>query len=147
ILKVNYIPLYLRILPAMIYQTIIFIIFLTLYSAVTGLFVDDWLLNIYTFIYYISLGLILTIPFTMLFLGVSMRLNTNKINILLFAIVLIVAQKIAEFLPLYHYTELYRVPNTSWSEVIPSIIILLLYTVAFMIIGIIFNNQRKSKQS
>lgn len=57
------------------------------------------------------------------------------------------AQKIAEFLPLYHYTELYRVPNTSWSEVIPSIIILLLYTVAFMIIGIIFNNQRKSKQS
>ena len=90
ILKVNYIPLYLRILPAMIYQTIIFIIFLTLYSAVTGLFVDDWLLNIYTFIYYISLGLILTIPFTMLFLGVSMRLNTNKINILLFLIVLIV---------------------------------------------------------
>src|SRR5699024_12609952 len=82
ILKVNYIPLYLRILPAMIYQTIIFIIFLTLYSAVIGLFVDDWLLNIYNLIYYISLGLILTIPFTMLFLVISLLLNTKNINVL-----------------------------------------------------------------
>lgn len=90
ILKVNYIPLYLRILPVMIYQTIMFIIFITMYSAVTALFIDDWLLNIYSLIYYILLGVILTIPFTMLFLGVSMHVNTTKVNPILFIVVLLV---------------------------------------------------------
>lgn len=90
ILKVNYIPLYLRILPTMIYQTIMFMIFITMYSAFTALFVDNWMMNIYSLLYYILLGVILVIPFTMLFLGVSMHINTNKINPVLFVIVLLI---------------------------------------------------------
>ena len=90
ILKVNYIPLYLRILPTMIYQTIMFIIFITMYSAFTALFVDNWMMNIYSLLYYILLGVILVIPFTILFLGVSMHVNTNKINPVLFVIVILI---------------------------------------------------------
>ena len=56
------------------------------------------------------------------------------------------AQHIAEFLPLYHYTQIYAASDISWSESALSISILLLYTLAFLIIGIIFNNQRKSTQ-
>lgn len=56
------------------------------------------------------------------------------------------AQRIAEFLPLYHYTQIYASPDITWSESALSIAILLLYTLAFLIIGIIFNNQRKSTQ-
>lgn len=90
ILKVNYIPLYLRILPAMIYQTIMFIIFIALYSAFTALFIDNWMMNIYSLMYYILLGVILVIPFTMLFLSVSMHVNTSKVNPILFVIVLLI---------------------------------------------------------
>ncbi|CAD2080912.1 hypothetical protein JEOAER750_02184 [Jeotgalicoccus aerolatus] len=90
ILKVNYIPLYLRILPTMIYQTIMFIIFITMYSAFAALFVDNWMMNIYSLIYYILLGVILVIPFTMLFLGASIHINTSKINPILFIIVLLI---------------------------------------------------------
>lgn len=56
------------------------------------------------------------------------------------------AQRIAEFLPLYHYTQIYASPDVTWSESALSIGILVLYTLAFLIIGIIFNNQRKSTQ-
>lgn len=56
------------------------------------------------------------------------------------------AQRIAEFLPLYHFTQIYAAPDITWSEAALSIGILLLYTVAFLIIGIIFSNQRKSTQ-
>lgn len=56
------------------------------------------------------------------------------------------AQRIAEFLPLYHFTQIYAAPDITWSESALSIGILLLYTVAFLIIGIIFSNQRKSTQ-
>lgn len=74
----------------MIYQTIMFMIFVTMYSAFTALFVDNWMMNIYSLLYYIMLGVILVIPFTMLFLGVSMHVNTNKINPVLFVIVLLI---------------------------------------------------------
>lgn len=56
------------------------------------------------------------------------------------------AQRIAEFLPLYHFTQIYASPDITWSESALSIGILVLYTVAFLIIGIIFSNQRKSTQ-
>lgn len=56
------------------------------------------------------------------------------------------AQRIAEFLPLYHFTQIYAAPDITWSESALSIGILVLYTIAFLIIGIIFSNQRKSTQ-
>lgn len=56
------------------------------------------------------------------------------------------AQRIAEFLPLYHFTQIYAAPDITWGESALSIGILLLYTVSFLIIGIIFSNQRKSTQ-
>lgn len=56
------------------------------------------------------------------------------------------AQRIAEFLPLYHYTQIYASPDITWGEAALSIGILVLYTLAFLIIGILFNNQRKSTQ-
>lgn len=90
ILKVNYIPLYLRILPTMIYQTIMFMIFIAMYSAFAALFFEAWMMNIYTFMYYVVLGVILVIPFTMLFLSVSMHISTRKIHPVLFVIVLLI---------------------------------------------------------
>ncbi|CEA03498.1 ABC-2 family transporter protein [Jeotgalicoccus saudimassiliensis] len=56
------------------------------------------------------------------------------------------AQRIAEFLPLYHFTQIYAAPDITWSQAALPIGILILYTVAFLIIGIIFSNQRKSTQ-
>lgn len=56
------------------------------------------------------------------------------------------AKRVAEFMPLYHYTQIYAAPDITWSESATSIGILVLYIVALLIIGIIFNNQRKSTQ-
>ena len=56
------------------------------------------------------------------------------------------AQRVAEFLPLYHFTQIYSSSDITWSDSALSIGILVLYTIVFMIIGIIFSNQRKSTQ-
>src|SRR5699024_12390164 len=80
ILKVNYIPLYLRILPTMIYQTIMFMIFITMYSAFTALFVDNWMMNIFSLLYYILLGVCHVINFTLLFIYLSMHIRIKQIN-------------------------------------------------------------------
>lgn len=53
-------------------------------------------------------------------------------------------QNISQFLPLYHFTQIYAEPDITWSESIIHVIILILFIVAMLIIGIIFENKRKS---
>lgn len=53
-------------------------------------------------------------------------------------------QNIARFLPLYHFTQIYAEPGITWSESLIHVMILILFIIAMLIIGIIFENKRKS---
>ncbi|GAB3059841.1 ABC transporter permease [Salinicoccus sesuvii] len=88
VLKVNYIPLYVRILPTTIFQTFIFLVFTVLYSAFTTLIVQDWLINIFILLYYVLLGVVLIIPFTLLYLSVEVR-RIHTVNTLVFVVLVI----------------------------------------------------------
>ncbi|WP_342387347.1 hypothetical protein [Salinicoccus bachuensis] len=88
VLKVSYIPLYMRILPTIVFQTFIFLMYVVLYSALTALVIDDWLIDIFTLLYYVLLGMLLIIPFTLMYLSVKMdRIGT--VNIFVFIILVI----------------------------------------------------------
>lgn len=53
-------------------------------------------------------------------------------------------QNISRFLPLYHFTQIYGESGITWSESIYHVMILVLFIIAMLIIGIIFENKRKS---
>lgn len=53
-------------------------------------------------------------------------------------------QNISKFLPLYHFTQIYAESGITWSESISHVMILILFIIAILIIGIIFENKRKS---
>lgn len=53
-------------------------------------------------------------------------------------------QNIARFLPLYHFTQIYAEPGITWSESLIHVMILILFIIAMLIIGIIFENKSKS---
>lgn len=83
VVKVSYIPLYLRIIPTVIFQTFLFVMFTVLYSAFTALVVQDWMIDVFMLLYYTLLGVILIIPFILLFLSVEIP-NLDKINTVVF---------------------------------------------------------------
>ncbi|TVT27292.1 ABC transporter permease [Salinicoccus cyprini] len=53
------------------------------------------------------------------------------------------AQNIAHYLPLYHFTQIYAEPDISWTDSSFPILIVVLYTAAFLIIGMILENKKK----
>ncbi|KKK34217.1 hypothetical protein WN59_08030 [Salinicoccus sediminis] len=89
VVKVSYVPLYFRMLPTVIFQTFIFVMFTVLYSAFTALVVDDWLIDIFSLLYYTVLGVILIIPFILLFLTVETP-NLGKVNVAVFTVLVLV---------------------------------------------------------
>lgn len=89
VVKMSYIPMYMRILPSIIFQTFVFLMFIVLYSAFTALVIEDWLINIFTLLYYLILGVVLTLPFTMLYLSAKIR-KRRTVDVLVF-IVLVIA--------------------------------------------------------
>ncbi|WP_411842280.1 hypothetical protein [Salinicoccus sp. HZC-1] len=89
VVKVNYMPVYIRMLPTIIFQTFIFVMFTVLYSAFTALVVDDWMINIFSLLYYTLLGVILIVPFICVFLTVETP-NLNKLNVLVFVVLVLV---------------------------------------------------------
>lgn len=54
------------------------------------------------------------------------------------------AHNIANFLPLYHFTQIYAASDITWSESFIHVMILILFIITMLIIGIIFENKRKS---
>lgn len=88
VLKVNYIPLYMRILPTIVFQTFIFLMFVVLYSALAALVMDDWLIGIFTLLYYLLLGVLLIIPFTLVYLSVQID-RIGSVNIIVFIILVV----------------------------------------------------------
>ena len=54
------------------------------------------------------------------------------------------AQNIAQYLPLYHFTQIYAEPDISWGEAAFPMLVTVLYTAAFLIIGMILENKRKT---
>lgn len=89
VVKVNYVPLYFRMLPTIIFQTFIFLMFTVLYSSFTALVVDNWLINMFSLMYYTILGVILIIPFILLFLSVETP-NLSKVNVIVFIVLVLV---------------------------------------------------------
>lgn len=89
VVKVNYVPLYFRMLPTIIFQTFLFVMFTVLYSAFISLVVDNWLINFFSLLYYTILGVILIVPFILLFLTVETP-NLRKINVLVFILLVLV---------------------------------------------------------
>lgn len=53
------------------------------------------------------------------------------------------AQNIAQYLPLYHFTQIYAEADITWSESAFPMLVVALYTIAFLIIGMIVENKRK----
>lgn len=53
------------------------------------------------------------------------------------------AQNIAQYLPLYHFTQIYAEADITWSEAAFPILIVALYTISFLVIGMIVENKRK----
>ncbi|GAB3057835.1 ABC transporter permease [Salinicoccus sesuvii] len=53
------------------------------------------------------------------------------------------AQNIAQYLPLYHFTQIYASPDISWVDSSLPILVLILYITAFLIIGMILENKKK----
>lgn len=54
------------------------------------------------------------------------------------------AQNIAQYLPLYHFTQIYAQVDTTWSEAVFPMLVVALYTIAFLVIGMIIENKRKT---
>src|SRR5699024_1902359 len=54
------------------------------------------------------------------------------------------AQNIAQYPPLYHFTQIYAEPDISWGEAAFPMLVTVLYTAAFLIIGMILENKRKT---
>ncbi len=53
------------------------------------------------------------------------------------------AQNIAQYLPLYHFTQIYASADITWSEAVFPMLVVTLYTIAFLVIGMILENRRK----
>ncbi|CAD2080107.1 hypothetical protein GCM10007358_15570 [Phocicoccus schoeneichii] len=90
VIKVNYIPMYYRVLPTIFFQSILFILFVIIYSAIVSLKTEEFLLHLLTLIYYTILGIILIIPFTILYIQVSRYTNTRLANIIVLVVLLLV---------------------------------------------------------
>lgn len=56
-------------------------------------------------------------------------------------------RNIAQFLPLYHFTQIYAEADITWGEAMRPIVILSLFIIATLIIGMILENKRKSSAS
>lgn len=54
------------------------------------------------------------------------------------------AQNIAQYLPLYHFTQIYAEPDITWDEAAFPMLVTVLYTAALLIIGMILENRRKT---
>lgn len=54
------------------------------------------------------------------------------------------AQNIAQYLPLYHFTQIYSEADITWTEAAFPMLIVALYTIALLIIGMIVENKRKT---
>lgn len=90
VIKVNYIPMYYRILPTIFFQTVLYILFVILYSAILSLKTEAFMLHILSLTYYILLGIILIIPFTILYIQISRYINTKRANIIVLFVLLLV---------------------------------------------------------
>lgn len=88
IVKVRYVSIFYRIMPVILFQTFIFSLFMVINVAIVALAVDDWMINIFTMLYYIILGLLLIIPFILLYL---MTENPNyRFNVGVFVVLVLV---------------------------------------------------------
>lgn len=102
VIKVNYIPMYYRILPAIFFQTVLYILFVILYSAILSLKTEAFMFHILSLTYYILLGIILIIPFTILYIQISRYINTKRANIIVLFVLLLVT-------PVFYSSE--NLPN------------------------------------
>lgn len=88
IVKIRYISIFYRIMPTILFQTFIFTLFMVVNSAIIALAVDDWMINIFTMLYYIILGLMLIVPFILFYL---MTDSPNyRFNVIVFVILVLV---------------------------------------------------------
>lgn len=88
IVKVSYMPIFYRMMPTILFQTFVFVMMLVLGMALIALTVDDWLVNIFTLLYYILLGMLLIIPFVLLYLVVNAP--SDRFNTIIFIILVLV---------------------------------------------------------
>lgn len=88
IVKISYVSVFYRIMPVILFQTFIFVLFMAVNAAIVSLSLNDWMINLFTMMYYIVLGVLLIIPFILFYLIVNSP--NYKFNVLVF-IVLVLA--------------------------------------------------------
>lgn len=130
IIRMNYIPLYLRVLPTIVFQTVLYILFTILYSAILSLKTADFMLKLFSLGYYVILGMILIVPFTIFYIQLRQHIKSKHTDKALLVILLIttpvfyigdnlptILQNILTLNPFYYIIygiELSAV-NVSWS--------------------------------
>ncbi|CAD2079492.1 hypothetical protein [Phocicoccus pinnipedialis] len=103
VIKVNYIPMYFRVLPTIFYQTVLFMLFVILYSALVSLKTGEFMLHTLSLFYYLVIGIVLIIPFIILYIQVSRFTNTKIANLIVLVVLLLVT-------PVFYVGD--NLPNT-----------------------------------
>lgn len=88
IVKIRYVSIFYRIMPVILFQTFIFALFVAVNAAIVALSLNDWMVNFFTMLYYIVLGVLLIIPFILFYLFANSP--NHRFNVAVF-IVLILA--------------------------------------------------------
>lgn len=87
IVKVNYMPIFYRMMPAVLFQTFVFVLMLSITVSTASLVIGFWQMNIFSLLYYVVVGVLLIIPFTLLYLIFG---NPNdRVNMAVFAVLII----------------------------------------------------------
>lgn len=89
IIKMNYIPIYLRVIPTIIFQTVIYLLFTIIYSAILSIKTTEFMLRIFSLGYYVLLGMILIIPFTIFYIELRQHFKYKYIDVLLFILLIL----------------------------------------------------------
>lgn len=87
VVKVNYLPIFYRILPTILFQTFVFVLMLSLSVAIASLSIGFWVMSVFALVYYVVLGGVLIIPFTLLYLIFGSP--SDKVNIAVFTVLII----------------------------------------------------------
>ncbi|CAM4350182.1 hypothetical protein [Lacicoccus alkaliphilus] len=88
VVKIRYVPIFYRIMPVILFQTFTFTIFVTVNASIVALSVNDWMVNFFTMLYYIVLGVLLIIPFILFYLFVNSP--DYRFNVAVFVVLILV---------------------------------------------------------
>src|SRR5699024_12606567 len=77
------------VIPTIVFQTVIYLLFTIIYSAILSIKTTEFMLRIFSLGYYVLLGMILIIPFTIFYIELRQHFKYKYINVLLFILLIL----------------------------------------------------------